>query len=265
MSGNEVFAVKIENTAAARPQVGLGAADIVVVEEVEARLTRLIGIYSSSFPPRVGPVRSARNTDARLLPMFGRPGLVYSGANRKVQRKLRESSLVPIERSDRDSRRPAPHNVMVDLSRIAKSARVGTAQDVGFTFAAEDSRWRRAEALRTVTVRVGADTTTFDYRAGGYAVSWNGRPNVDGDTRRPVRTDNVLVLSVRNRRDRDSTSSISVVSETVGTGTVALYRDGKRLTGTWTRRAVNRPMTFRDGSGTPIPLKPGKSWILLQA
>jgi hypothetical protein len=263
-SGNEVFAVKIENTAAARPQVGLNQADIVVVEEVEAKITRLIGVFHTTFPTRVGPVRSARNTDAQLLPMFGKPGLVYSGANRKVQKNLRTASLVPIERSDRDSARLAPHNVMVNLKRLAESHKVGRAQQFGFTFAAKDARWTSAESAGSVKVKVGMDTTTFGYRNGRYAVSWNGRPNVDGDSRKPVRTDNVIVLAVKNRHDSDSTSNISVVSETVGKGKVTVYRDGRRLTGTWSRTTVHGAMTLTDSNGEAIPLKPGRSWVLLQ-
>ena len=81
VSKNPVIAVKIENTAAARPQVGLSQADIVFIQEVEGAQTRLVAVYHTKFPRRLGPVRSARTTDARLLPLFGKPGLVYSGAN----------------------------------------------------------------------------------------------------------------------------------------------------------------------------------------
>jgi hypothetical protein len=66
-----VIAVKVENIAAARPQVGLSDADIVFVEEVEGGQTRLVAVYHSTFPDRLGPVRSARNTDVQLLPLFG--------------------------------------------------------------------------------------------------------------------------------------------------------------------------------------------------
>ena len=71
-SDNPVVAVKVENIAAARPQVGLNSADIVFVEEVEGSLTRLVAVYHTSFPKRVGPVRSARNTDVELLPAVRR-------------------------------------------------------------------------------------------------------------------------------------------------------------------------------------------------
>jgi hypothetical protein len=100
-----VLAVKVENIAAARPQVGLASADIVFVEEVEGSLTRLVAVYHSRFPSRVGPVRSARNTDVELLPLFGKPGLVYSGANRKVQRNIDRASIKALPRSDRDPSR----------------------------------------------------------------------------------------------------------------------------------------------------------------
>src|SRR5215210_955754 len=42
---NPVIAAKVENTAAARPQVGLSRADIVFVEEVEGGQTRLVAVY----------------------------------------------------------------------------------------------------------------------------------------------------------------------------------------------------------------------------
>src|SRR5690606_50165 len=55
---NPVLAVKIENTRPALPQSGVKAADIVYVEQVEGGETRLMAVYSSELPRRVGPVRS---------------------------------------------------------------------------------------------------------------------------------------------------------------------------------------------------------------
>nr|WP_275588388.1 DUF3048 domain-containing protein [Microlunatus panaciterrae] len=261
-SGNKVFAVKIDNVAAARPQVGVGAADIVVVEEVEARLTRLIAIFHTDFPTRVGPVRSARNTDLRYLPMFGRPGLVYSGANSKVKRQILKSAVYATERSERDHSRVAPHNVIVDLRRIAAQHRASRPNDIGMRFAAKDAAWERAPRAGHPKVRVASDTFGFRYSNGRYAVSWNGRANTDGG--RAVKADNVIVVSVKNHRDRDTTSNISVVSETVGSGKVVIYRDGRRLTGRWKRTTLAGPMRFTDDRGRDLMLRPGRSWVLLQ-
>jgi Protein of unknown function (DUF3048) N-terminal domain len=75
-----VLAVKIDNLAPARPQTGLAGADIVYVLPVEGGLSRFLAVFSSHFPPVIGPVRSAREDDLELLRQFGRPAFAYSGA-----------------------------------------------------------------------------------------------------------------------------------------------------------------------------------------
>jgi hypothetical protein len=57
---NRVLAVKIDNIVYARPQTGLSHADIVYVLPVEGGLSRFMAVFSSDFPPVIGPVRSAR-------------------------------------------------------------------------------------------------------------------------------------------------------------------------------------------------------------
>jgi hypothetical protein len=262
-SDHGVFAVKVENIAAARPQAGLGAADIVFVEEVEASLTRLVAVYHTDLPRRVGPVRSARNTDVELLPLFGKPGLVYSGANRRVQRRIDRASITPLPRSTRDPSRVAPHNVFVDLAAIARSAKVRKPGDIGWTFAGSDHRWAAAAKDDRPAGRVGADRMSFDYRGGRYVVRWQGRTY--DERAGAVRTDNVVVLRTRTRPDgnADVNGVRSVKSETVGRGSVIVYRDGRRLSGTWQRRSTGAPMRLVDADGRDIPLRPGKTWVLL--
>ena len=47
---------------------------------VEGGLGRILAVFSSRFPPVIGPVRSAREADLELLAQFGRPAFAYSGA-----------------------------------------------------------------------------------------------------------------------------------------------------------------------------------------
>ncbi|MGA1255684.1 MAG: DUF3048 domain-containing protein, partial [Candidatus Nanopelagicaceae bacterium] len=58
-SSGKVFAVKFDDTNAAHPQQGVESADVVYITQVEAGLTRLMGIYSSNYPEVLGPIRSA--------------------------------------------------------------------------------------------------------------------------------------------------------------------------------------------------------------
>jgi hypothetical protein len=264
VSRNPVIAVKVENTAAARPQVGLSQADIVFVQEVEGAQTRLVAVYHSRLPTRLGPVRSARTTDAQLLPLFGRPALVYSGANGRVQRTLERASLVPVLRLTRDRRRVAPHNVFVDLRQVARSEKAGRARSIGWTFADRPGSGGRRDD--TATVQVGNDTFGFAYAKGRYTVTWRGDRYVDGDDDAVTRADNVVVMRVRNVPDgnRDVRGSASVLSETVGRGRMTLHRDGVRFDGTWSRAKSSAPLRFRDAAGAELPLKPGQTWVALQ-
>jgi DUF3048 family protein len=266
-SDNPVVAVKVENIAAARPQIGLAAADIVFVEEVEGSLTRLVAVYHTGFPKRVGPVRSARNTDVELLPLFGKPGLVYSGANREVQRNIDRSPIVPLQRSDRDTSRVAPHNVFVNLDAVAaKAKKVGGAHSIGWTFAADDPRWDKAAKDSSVSVRVGGDTFAFGDRDGRYVVRWNGTTYADGSSGKVATTDNVVVMSVENAPDgnADVNGARSVKSATVGKGKVVVHRDGRTIRGTWRRTGDSKPLRLLDADGRDIPLEAGRTWVLLR-
>jgi hypothetical protein len=262
VSDNPVIAAKVENIAAARPQVGLSLADITFVEEVEGAQTRLIAVYHSRFPKRLGPVRSARSTDVELLPLFGKPGLVYSGANSSVQRKINNASIVPIPRSTRDHSRVAPHNVFVNLAAIARSTKLGEASSIGWTFSDAGPRGPKATSIKT---RVGHDTFSFGYSSGRYTVRWNGSRYADGDTRAITKADNVVIMKVHNHPDgnRDVAGAPSVQSDTVGKGAVTIYRDGRKIAGQWKRTKASGPLRFTDKSGDPIPLKPGQTWVAL--
>lgn len=259
-----MIAVKIDNVAAARPQVGINDADIIVAERVESDLSRLLAIYHSDFPKRAGPVRSARNTDLHLLPMFGKPGLVFSGANRKVMKQVKKARVRPIKRSHRDHSRKAPHNVMVNLDRISHHAEgIGKPRSVGYTFARSGRAWKDATSQRSPKIKIGHDTFGFTYRDGRYHTRWKGHANTDGDSHKPVLTDNVVRLKVSSHKDTHTTSNLSNVAETVGSGKATIYSRGKELTGRWSRTKKTQQMTLKDSSGTKIPLRPGRTWIML--
>ena len=262
VSDHGVIAAKVENIAAARPQVGLSQADITFIQEVEGAQTRLIAVYHSRFPKRLGPIRSARSTDVQLLPLFGKPGLVYSGANSSVHRKIDNASILAIERSTRDNRRVAPHNVFVNLDKIAKSTKLAKARPIGWTFSDLAPRGTAAHAVK---VRVGHDTFDFRYSSGRYTVRWNGSRYADGDSGAITKADNVVIMKVRNHPDgnRDVQGAPSVQSDTVGSGVVTIYRDGRKVEGRWKRARAAAPLRFTDKSGSVIALKPGHTWVAL--
>lgn len=249
------------------PQYGLSPADLVFVEQVEGSLTRLMPVYQSSYPSRVEPVRSARSTDVDILPAFGRPVLVYSGAALPVREKLSRAPVTLYGGKLRDSSRPAPHNLYFDVAELAKKRGLSGSKDVGLSFAAADPRLAHAPKQTNFTVQVGGDRFSFRYQGTHYAPSWNGRPYTDsGAGGKRVTASNVITLSVRTVSDhyRDPAGNPVFKSLTTGSGRLTLYRNGRKLSGTWHRSATNKPFRFTDSHGKELHLTPGKTWILLQ-
>ncbi|MGN6415296.1 DUF3048 domain-containing protein [Flexivirga sp.] len=266
-TGRPVIAVKVENTSAAVPQYGLSPADLVFVEEVEGNLTRLMPVYSTSFPSRVEPVRSARSTDVEILPMFGHPALVYSGAASQIRAKLDQAPITLLGGGRRDSHRRAPHNLYVDVAALAQRHGLSASRDIGLRFAEGDPRLQHAAGDSSFTVQVGGDRFSFSYQGSHYLPSWNGRPYRDvGAGGHQVTADNVLVLRVREVSDgyRDPAGNPVYRSESTGSGKLTLFRNGKKLSGTWHRAAVDKPFRLTDDRGRTLTLTPGKTWILLQ-
>ncbi|MDR3068007.1 MAG: DUF3048 domain-containing protein, partial [Cellulomonas sp.] len=84
------LAVKIENDKAARPQTGLEQADLVWEEVVEGGITRFAAVFHSQVPEEVGPVRSNRPMDARIVaPTKGL--IAFSGG--QYTQQLRDAGL----------------------------------------------------------------------------------------------------------------------------------------------------------------------------
>jgi len=78
-------------------------------------------------------------------------------------------------------------------------------------------------------------------------------------------TDNVVIMSVHNHPDgnRDVLGSASVMSDTVGKGKVAIYRDGRTLSGTWTRKSSAGQLTLTSMQGDDVTVPAVHTWIEL--
>ncbi len=269
LSTNPVIAVKIDNTYFAVPQFGVSDADIVFVEQVEGGLTRLIAIFHSTLPTEVGPVRSVRTTDAELLPVFGKPALVFSGGAAGPLANLAATSIVDTSpygdayfRSDAAS---GTYNLHADLTKIRADVKgLLPAKNIGLHFAANSPAALAGKRVTSLNVVMQAGETDFVYTGGHYVRMRDGSPVSDYQGKIEA-ADNVLVQNIKDEPDGnfDSVGSPSYLSKTVGSGTVTLYRDGHAVTGTWQRTTPGSSFTYLDSAGKPLLFKPGKTWITL--
>ena len=125
----QILVVKIDDTNAAHPQIGVESADVVYVEQVEGGLTRLAAIYTSKLPPLIGPIRSARISDIELLAQFGRVGFAYSGAQSKMRPVIAAANLenLSAERNPpsiygKDPDRPGPVDMILKPDLLLERA-----------------------------------------------------------------------------------------------------------------------------------------------
>ncbi|MFZ4300122.1 DUF3048 domain-containing protein [Streptomyces cinereoruber] len=265
-----VLGVKIDNAAAARPHTGLGAADLVYVEQIEGGTTRLLAVYSSRLPERVGPVRSARESDISLLAAFGRPALAYSGAQTALNPLLAAAPLYPVTESTapgaflRSPDRAAPHNLYLRPDRaLAAAPQAGDAEDIGFRFGPAPPD---GTPTTTSTVRYPAARYTFTWSAADRAwrVAMDGRETRATDTG-PLTPETVVVqrVTVRPSDFRDVTGAVSPYTETVGEGSATVLRDGRAHEARWSRPSDASGTTFTTPDGAPLAFAPGQVWIVL--
>jgi hypothetical protein len=268
-----VLIVKVGNGSWERPPIGVADADVVYVEMVEGGLTRLAAVFSSRLPARVGPVRSARETDAELFTQYGAAALAYSGVDRHVVPALQASPLrlVSFDASPRGyvrdfSRGRGASNVVGDpvalLARARAGGRVARAHDVGFRFGPLPAGGRPASSVsaRWPSAHLVAVWERHDRR---WRFTMDGRPyTAAGGARLGAATVLVQYVPTTYLGRHDSAGAPVSFSRTVGVGTGLVARDGRVYRATWSRAHAADGTVWSIG-GQRAQFARGPLWVLL--
>jgi hypothetical protein len=270
-----VLAVKIDDTNAAHPQIGVEDAEIVYIEQVEGGLTRLAAIFSTVIPQRVGPVRSARISDIDILSQFGRVAFAYSGAQRKLLPVIAAANL-----EDLGAQRQSPTIFTTDPNRnqpyamvlradllmqkvFEKGLAVDGAKNIGFTFG--DAPDGGKAIIKAV----------MDWPAATYSAQWsenearwllshNGNLNLaeSGVVLGPT-TMVIQLVKISPSEYGDKFGGVTPLSETTGTGKAYILRDGQVFTTQWNRAFPDSGTTFTLPEGSPMNFASGQIWVAL--
>jgi hypothetical protein len=265
-----VLAVKIDNTRSAKPQLGLRSADIVYVEQVEGGLSRIMAIFSSKLPSRVGPVRSARISDLHLLPQFGKPAFAYSGVQGKMKPYVAEAPLFDVsqDRSNtgylRTGSHPAPYNLYgTPKQLLARGRGAAKAADIGFRFGPAPDGGR---AVTSYTARYPAASFRFQWSAAGkrWLVTQDGRADNAAEGGR-LGGQTIVIQRAHTTRSQfhDFLGNYTPLVRTVGKGKATVLRDGKAYDARWSRASEKDGTTFTTASGQPMTFAPGQVWVVL--
>ncbi|NNE95341.1 MAG: DUF3048 domain-containing protein [Acidimicrobiales bacterium] len=256
--------VKVDNASRARPQSGLNKADIVIEEEVEFGITRFAAVYHT-HDSTVGPVRSGRSTDISFLNALGSPGLVYSGANRVIDQLLLNQTNVAnfsAARSSgywRSSSRPAPNNLYSKTSSFSGVA-PGGPPPAQFHFRPAGTPSSQGVESTGFGVHYPANKVRWDWDGSAWLRSQAGRAHTTDGER--VSAANVVVVAVPSVATGlfDSTGAAVPEFVFVGEGPAAVFTDGRRVDGSWTRPTLRDPAILHV-NGQAITLTPGRTWI----
>lgn len=123
------IAVMINNHPKARPQSGLGQADVVYELLAEGEVTRFLAIFQSERPEKIGPVRSARDYYMELAKGYDSVFIAhgYSPDAKALMDKGYVDNLNGMDYDGtlfhRASDRKAPHNSYTSFKDIIKGAK----------------------------------------------------------------------------------------------------------------------------------------------
>ena len=267
-----VLVVKLDNTRNAQPHAGLGSADVVYIEEVEWGLTRIAAVFSAAIPNRIGPVRSARITDIDLLAQYGSPAFAFSGAQQKLWPMLEAASFEDVsankggEGYSRDSNRRAPYNYFADGNvMLERGPKAAVSTDIGFLFAEAAPLGGRPATKVTAEWPYSSARFIYDPITGRYNVRLNGAPAKGEEIEGSQQASTVVIQYVQQTDSgfQDQSGGRTPLAKTVGTGKALVLRDGQVWDVVWNRPSEELGTTFALADGTPLPFKPGQTWIAL--
>lgn len=269
-STNVVVAAKIDNTFPGE-QWGVGSADVVYVEMVEGQLSRLIALFHTDLPAEVGPVRSVRTTDPDVLTAYGSPALLFSGGAGGPLDNFASSELVNASPDVvggaywRSSAAKEPYNLHANVAEIAGSlGGISAPNNPGFRFSDDASPYAGQRDVSRVSAAF-ANPISFRWAEGVWRYVRRGTVQSDGATGAEFAFQNLLVQRTTAQKDGtvDSNGVASYKTNSIGSGSFTLYRDGKAVDGTWSRPDAASPTSYVDANGTPVTFRTGKTWVVL--
>ena len=269
-----VLTVKVENTRDAYPLAGLERADVVYEEPVEGGLTRFAALFQCRDAALVGPVRSARTTDPKILsPLTEEPLLAFSGAHPKVTSALEAARVVQLTETsanavfERDDARSAPHNLFASTRALYRVAeRMGADRSLpNALFTYDDAVPSPSRRRTSATISFSSsNSAVWAWSKGRWVRQLDDRPMLT-ENGAPIAVDNVVIQEVTVTLSDiiDAAGNPSPEVELVGEGRAWILRDGRLIIGRWRRASLGDVAVFETKAGEEISLAPGTTFVEL--
>ncbi|MCL4313682.1 MAG: DUF3048 domain-containing protein [Actinobacteria bacterium] len=264
------LAIKVDNYPAARPQIGLDHADIVFEEPVEGGITRFVAVFQCQAPPRVGPVRSARLIDIKILGQLGKPIFAYAGAINPILRAISRARVVNENLIDlptvleRSSSRQPPYNAYVDTAALWKlHENDHTIPTPLFTYSSTVPSGSKANYVHIPFSTYSEETWRYDPATQQYLLYYSGSRAML-QSGRQISATNIVIQKVHvfyGPYVENSFGALEVQAHLITKGPLEVLRNGVVIKGTWERQSLTSPTRLVASNGQTIPLSPGRTWV----
>ena len=265
-----------------RPHAGLTNADLVFEYFIGHQMNRFLAVYYGENADQIGPVRSGRLVDAQLAQLY-QGILAYGNADPQVDEVLVE---VLEERALTFNELPCPpmcgestHSatgVFADseaITRYVEENGINNRQpDLrGMYFQYEPQQGDAAgELLRVEYANFSIMEWRYDPELLNYQLWMEAETEeglemklvTDRNNDMGVNFENVIVMYAEYIEYAPSLHDI-VLQAAQGYQPALLFRDGRINYASWRVPEPERPIIFEAPDGQPLPLKPGKTWVVI--
>lgn len=269
-----VHAVVVENSPEARPQSGLSQAGVVYESVSEGGITRYMAVFLDEIPKVIGPVRSLRSFFVSWTLEFGAP-IGHVGGNASAIDMISPNKVHSLNQFYngayyyRANDRFAPHNVYTtakQFDQILKDKQL-------FKPATFTPSPRKDDEPPADGVTIPHKTVNVKFSYGGFDVRWVFNPagnsydrflagvvDKDRNTGKQISVKNVVVQYMPTTYGTSRNGEKQTNMQTVGSGKVVVFRDGKATVGTWKKASHKERTKLLDAEGKDIALNRGHTW-----
>ena len=271
-----------DNHVDARPQSGINSADIVIEANAEGGITRLMEIYWSTAPAKVGPIRSMRQYFLEWASEYD-PLVIHDGCASSTDVRInacgnlysygtKDLATIGAWRSSEGGTKVAPHNEFSSVTYAWEYAKKMNWDSFPTTIGAWKFKPDATLAERGEKTVVKAAFHTRLSNNGLYDVVWTydkatnvyyrkvgGQISVDAETNTQIYAKNIVVQAVSMVSSGDSKGHLIIT--TIGQGDATYLIDGKITHGTWKKTSRTSRTTYYDSAGKEIEFNRGRIWV----
>lgn len=262
----------INNHPQARPQSGLAQADIVYEMLAEGDVTRLLALYQSEVPEKIGPIRSARSYFIDIAKGFDAFYIAH-GYSPEAKSMLERRVVDNINGMHydgtyfkRSSERKAPHNSYISGDNVLAGAeKVGASllyqKKVSYPFYDAQDSVKIGVQAKEVTIKYSNQGSfnsdyRYDEQANRYTRYSANVETIDYTTGKSVSLSNVLFFEMPHQIiDNVGRRNIDITKG----GNAYVFQSGMMREIKW--KNADGLLVAVEEDGSEVLLVPGKTWV----